>query len=103
MRSRLPAPLAPAFAEAVRLVAADYARFLHTAEAPDAADSAAFRNRHIAARACLAHLVDLLGLIGEEAAAETLRDGFALLHEAHRALDDATVPEEAADERVLGG
>jgi hypothetical protein len=113
-RRRNPA-FALAFSEAVRLVAADYADFIRTIERHRAEDDPKnFGARHAAARSCLAHLEQLLRLIGEESGTEPVRDGFALLHEARSALgppplllegpppagadDEAGSPEDGDDE-----
>lgn len=76
-----------AFTEALRLVALDYATFvargaLNAAEE----DSKSFQQRHAAARSGLAHVTQLLDLLGEDAGIEPLRSGFTLLGEAQAAL-----------------
>lgn len=87
-----------AFSEALRLVALDYAAFvsrlaLHEGEE----DAKLFGARHAAARTCLAHLEQLLDLLGEDVGLEHVRDGFALLHEAKAALGLPAPPDPDAD------
>ncbi|MBY0332751.1 MAG: hypothetical protein K2X49_19005 [Acetobacteraceae bacterium] len=88
-----------AFGEALRLVVLDYANFVRGwGELQEDEDPKLFGTRHAAAKACLAHLTELLKLVGEDAGAEHVRDGFALLHEAQAALgvpqDDEDPPQD---------
>ncbi|MBX9698853.1 MAG: hypothetical protein K2X74_05425 [Acetobacteraceae bacterium] len=87
MRRRSGRAFAQAFGDALRIVVADYANFIRGMEQPrQDEDPTMFEARHEAAQACLDHLEQLLDLIGEDAGTEQVRDGFALLHEAKRAL-----------------
>ena len=97
MRRRRGRALALLFGEAVRVVAQDYANFVRAmAERGTDEDPRLFGARHAAARACLGHLEELLGLAGEEAGLEPARDGLALLEEAQRALGPPPPPGEDA-------
>jgi hypothetical protein len=94
VRRRRGRAYAQAFGEALRLVAQDYAGFVRRMSQPGPdEDPKAFGTRHAAAKACLAHLEQLLDLIGEDGGVEQVRDGFALLHEARQVLD-LPVPDE---------
>lgn len=87
-----------AFSEALRLVALDYAGFVSRMETRDVEeDSKMFGARHAAARTCLAHLEQLLDLLGEDVGLEHVREGFALLHEAQAALGLPASPGADAD------
>jgi hypothetical protein len=90
-----------AFSEALRLVALDYANFVSRIELrePDD-DPKAFGARHAAARSCLAHLEQLLELLGEDAGLEQVREGFTLLREAKASLglNGSGRPHRPADE-----
>ncbi len=99
---------AAVFADAVRFLAQDYARFVAGAGRLQPEDDPKdFAARHAPARACLSHLEQLLDMIGEDGGggggAEQLRDGLALLSAARQALalpapppEGAPVPEAAA-------
>ncbi len=87
-----------AFSEALRLVALDYAGFVGRIENREAEeDPKMFGARHTAARTCLAHLEQLLDLIGEDVGLEHVREGFALLHEAQSALGVPAHPDPGTD------
>lgn len=104
MRRRRGRAYAQAFGEAVRLVALDYAGFVRRMSQPEPdEDPKAFGTRHAAAKTCLAHLEQLLDLIGEDAGVEQVRDGFALLHEAQAALSLPAPGEDASYDDAGGG
>lgn len=97
MKRRRGRAYALAFGEAVRLVALDYAGFVSRMCQPETAEDAKdFGARHAAAKTCLAHLEQLLDMIGEDAGLDQVRDSFALLHEAQAAL---ALPAPDEDER----
>ena len=103
MRRRRGRAYALAFGEAVRLVALDYAGFVSRMCQPDTEeDSKDFGARHAAAKTCLAHLAQLLDMLGEDAGLEQVRDSFALLHEAQAALGPP-LPEEEGPHDDRGG
>lgn len=93
-----------AFGEALRLVVLDYANFVRGWGEPQVdEDPKLFGTRHAAAKACLAHLTELLKLVGEDAGTEHVRDGFALLHEAQAALGLPQAEEDAPHDRPGDG
>lgn len=104
MRRRRGRAYALAFGEAVRLVALDYAGFVSRMCQPETEEEAKdFGARHAAAKTCLAHLEQLLDMIGEDAGLDHVRDSFTLLHEAQAALGPPAPGEEASHDDRGGG
>lgn len=68
--------------DAIRVVIEDYRTFVGQGGRAPGEDPKAFTARHAAARAALAHLEQLIGLVGRESGREEVQEGLALLRQA---------------------